>query len=245
MLLLNQSKPSPAAPLPPQSPAVLLLVLSPSPQGPNPRSILIALISLYGMHFCVSTNLLFLINSQMSIVMRVERPNTGAAKPDPYMGYESTSKSLPYGEESNLDESKKIEYGKDGGVYGSAMIHDFCFGIPFGGLVLSGGLIGLLFSRSTATFSGLLIGGGLLALSSYSLKIWRQGKSSLPFVFGQAVLAAALLWKNIEAYSLTKSLLPAGIFATISAAMLCFYIHVMVSGGNPPPKKLHSSTSRT
>ncbi|CAN1173390.1 Protein FATTY ACID EXPORT 1, chloroplastic [Linum perenne] len=182
---------------------------------------------------------------KMSIVMRVERPNTGAAKPDPYMGYESTSKSLPYGEESNLDESKKIEYGKDGGVYGSAMIHDFCFGIPFGGLVLSGGLIGLLFSRSTATFSGLLIGGGLLALSSYSLKIWRQGKSSLPFVFGQAVLAAALLWKNIEAYSLTKSLLPAGIFATISAAMLCFYIHVMVSGGNPPPKKLHSSTSRT
>ncbi|CAN0907844.1 Protein FATTY ACID EXPORT 1, chloroplastic [Linum grandiflorum] len=181
---------------------------------------------------------------KLSIVMSVERPDRQASNPDPYMGYESASKSLPYGEESNLEESKKIDYGKDG-VYGSAMIHDFCFGIPFGALVLSGGLIGLLFSRNVTTFSGLLIGGGLLALSSYSLKIWRQGKSSLPFVFGQAVLSAALLWKNIEVYSLSKSLLPAGFLAAISAAMLCFYIHVMISGGNPPPKKLHSSTSRT
>ncbi|MBA0582243.1 hypothetical protein Golax_019598, partial [Gossypium laxum] len=65
----------------------------------------------------------------------------------------------------------------------AAKIHDFCFGIPYGGLVLSGGLIGFIFSRNTTT---LLFGGALLALSTFSLKIWRQGKSSLPFILGQA-----------------------------------------------------------
>ncbi|KAG5219176.1 protein FATTY ACID EXPORT [Salix suchowensis] len=103
------------------------------------------------------------------------------------------------------------------GVYGSAKIHDFCFGIPFG--------------------TGVLFGVALLALSNFSLKIWRQGKSSLPFVLGQAVLAAALCWNNFRAYSwLTKKVIPTGFFAVISAAMLCFYSYVMISGGNPPQR---------
>ncbi|RVW16500.1 Protein fatty acid export 1, chloroplastic [Vitis vinifera] len=50
----------------------------------------------------------------------------------------------------------------------TAKIHDFCFGIPY------------------ALSTGVLFGGALLALSTLSLKIWRQGKSSLPFVLGQA-----------------------------------------------------------
>ncbi|CAK7356110.1 unnamed protein product [Dovyalis caffra] len=127
-------------------------------------------------------------------------------------------------------------------VYGSAKIHDFCFGIPYGGIVLSGGLLGFVFSRNAVTLgTGVLYGGALLALSTFSLKIWRQGKSSFPFVLGQAVLAAALCWNNFRAYSLTKKLVPTGVFAVISAAMLCFYSYVMISGGNPPPKKLRSS----
>lgn len=56
-----------------------------------------------------------------------------------------------------------------------------------GGLVLSGGLVGFLFSRNPVTLtSGVLYGGPLLALSFWSLKIWRKGKSSLPFILGQA-----------------------------------------------------------
>ncbi|CAL1385727.1 unnamed protein product [Linum trigynum] len=179
---------------------------------------------------------------KFSVVMSAGGRATGTPDSDPYKGYESASKSMPYGEETNVEEnSRSADLGVEKkSVYGSAMIHDFCFGIPFGALVLSGGIIGLLFSRTYTTFSGVLIGGGLLAFSTYSLKIWRQGKSSLPFVFGQAVLSAALLWKNVEVYSLTKSLFPAGFYAAISAAMLCFYIHVFISGGNPPPKKLQS-----
>ena len=55
------------------------------------------------------------------------------------------------------------------------------------GLGLSGGLLGFVFTRNIATLStGVLFGGALLALNTFSLKIWRQGKSSLPFILGQA-----------------------------------------------------------
>ncbi|EPS60887.1 hypothetical protein M569_13914, partial [Genlisea aurea] len=120
----------------------------------------------------------------------------------------------------------------------AAKIHDFCLGIPFGGLVLSGGLVEFIFSRNAAASgTSMLIGGSLLALSTLSLKIWGQGKSSLPFILGQAVLAFTLLWRNFQSYSLTPKVFPSGLNAAISAAMLCFYAYVVLSGGNPPPKK--------
>ncbi|GFP90934.1 hypothetical protein PHJA_001237400 [Phtheirospermum japonicum] len=126
----------------------------------------------------------------------------------------------------------------------AAKIHDFCFGIPFGGLVACGGLVGSIFTRNPVTLkTGMLYGGALLALSTISLKVWRQGKSSFPFILGQAVLSIALLWKNIQAYSLTRKLFPTAFNAVISAAMICFYSYVVLSGGNPPPKKLKSSAS--
>ncbi|KAG7561182.1 TMEM14 family [Arabidopsis thaliana x Arabidopsis arenosa] len=126
----------------------------------------------------------------------------------------------------------------------AAKIHDFCFGIPYGGLVISGGLLGFAFSRNLTSLStGVLYGGGLLALSTLSLKIWRQGKSSFPYILGQAVLSAVVFWKNFTAYSMTKKLFPAGLFAVISACMLCFYSYVVLSGGNPPPKKLKPSAT--
>ncbi|KAK7845084.1 protein fatty acid export 1 [Quercus suber] len=160
---------------------------------------------------------------------------------------ERTSKSYPDIEEDvagNLGSSEPIQ---ENGVIQqkrAAKIHDFCFGIPYGGLVLSGGLLGFVFSRNLATLSaGVLFGGALLALSTFSLKIWRQGKSSLPFILGQAALSAALLWKNFQSFSLTKKVFPTGFYAAISAAMLCFYSYVLISGGNPPPKKLKSSPS--
>ncbi|CAN6904934.1 unnamed protein product [Brassica oleracea] len=126
----------------------------------------------------------------------------------------------------------------------AAKIHDFCFGIPYGGLVMSGGLLGFAFSRNLTSLStGVLYGGGLLALSTLSMKIWRQGKSSFPYILGQVVLSAVVFWKNFTAYSMTKKLFPAGLFAVVSAAMLCFYSYVVLSGGNPPPKKLKPSAT--
>ncbi|KAK6151318.1 hypothetical protein DH2020_013953 [Rehmannia glutinosa] len=130
----------------------------------------------------------------------------------------------------------------------AAKIHDFCLEFP--SIVYARwacprwGLVGFIFSRSAVTLStGVLFGGALLALSTFSLKVWRDGKSSLPFILGQAVLSVALLWKNFQAYSLTKKLFPTGFNVVISAAMLCFYSYVVISGGNPPPKKLKPSVA--
>ncbi|KAI3760689.1 hypothetical protein L1987_51087 [Smallanthus sonchifolius] len=126
----------------------------------------------------------------------------------------------------------------------AAKIHDFCFGIPYGGIVFCGGLVGFLFTRNFGTLmSGGLYGGALLALSIFSLKVWGQGHSSLPFILGQAGVAVALLWKNMQTYSLTKKLLPTGFNIVMSGAMLCFYAYVVMSGGNPPPKKLKSAAA--
>ncbi|CAA6671689.1 unnamed protein product [Spirodela intermedia] len=127
----------------------------------------------------------------------------------------------------------------------TAKIHDFCLGIPFGAIVLSGGLIGYLFSRNLATLgTGFLFGLPLLSLSCFSLKVWRNEISSLPFILGQGALAAALFWKHFQTYSSVrqapmspyKEILLSGFYALLSGAMLCFYSYVLLSGGNPPPK---------
>ncbi|KMT15090.1 hypothetical protein BVRB_3g062110 [Beta vulgaris subsp. vulgaris] len=124
----------------------------------------------------------------------------------------------------------------------TAKIHDFCLGIPFGGFVLTGGLLGSIFSRNLATLgTGVLFGGAILAFSTISLKVWKEGKSSFPLIVGQAVLAVTLLWKNFQTYSVSKKLFPSGLYALVSAAMLLFYSYVVISGGNPPPKKMKTA----
>ncbi|MED6125083.1 hypothetical protein PIB30_065160 [Stylosanthes scabra] len=181
--------------------------------------------------------------SKLSVVMSLERPGTDTAGSD-------TKTTLSYAADAKENhDAEKISSGVavTEGVSqqkGTAKIHDFCLGIPFGGFVLTGGIIGFLFSRSTATLtSGVLFGGALLFLSTLSLKVWRQGKSSLPFILAQAALAGILIWKNFQSYSLAKKIFPTGFSAIISSAMLCFYLYVLISGGNPPPKKLKPSAS--
>ncbi|PKU63996.1 hypothetical protein MA16_Dca012582 [Dendrobium catenatum] len=99
---------------------------------------------------------------------------------------------------------------------GYAKLHDFCLGIPYGA--------------------------GILVLAAISLKVWRKGLSSSPFVLGQAAIAATLLVKHFQSYSLTKNLFPSGLYVFMSVAMLCFYFYVLFSGGNPPPKKKLAAT---
>ncbi|KAE8777525.1 hypothetical protein D1007_49679 [Hordeum vulgare] len=120
----------------------------------------------------------------------------------------------------------------------SAIIHDFCLGIPFGGLLFSMGLVGFLFWRSPVSLTfGVAPGLAILGLAVLSLKGWRSGKSSLPFILAQAAVAAAVAWKHCQAYTTTKKLLPWGFYTALSALMICFYSYVLLAGGNPPPKK--------
>ncbi|XP_055808693.1 protein FATTY ACID EXPORT 1, chloroplastic-like [Solanum dulcamara] len=162
----------------------------------------------------------------------------------PLNGTSSNSYSTPEDYVTGKEINEPVQENSSSQPKKAAKIHDFCLGIPFGGLVFTGGLIGFIFSRNPSTLSsGVLFGGALLALSTISMKVWREGKTSFPFILGQAVLAAALLWKNMQTFSLTGKLFPTGFFAALSAAMFCFYSYVILSGGNPPPKKLKTSTS--
>jgi len=100
------------------------------------------------------------------------------------------------------------------------------------------GLIGFLFWRTPVSLTfGVAPGLAILALGVLSLKVWRSGKSSLPFILAQAGVAAAVAWKHCQAYTITKKLLPWGFYAALSVAMICFYSYVLLAGGNPPPKK--------
>ncbi|XP_061362980.1 protein FATTY ACID EXPORT 1, chloroplastic [Gastrolobium bilobum] len=196
-------------------------------------------------------------NSKLSVVMSLERHGTGTSGSETKntLSYAADASKLHVEEKQKSyltkedHDAEKIGSGESIQEGGSqqkrtAKIHDFCLGIPFGGFVLTGGIIGFLFSRSPATLSsGVLFGGALLFLSTLSLKVWRQGKSSLPFILGQAALSGILIWKNFQSYSLAKKIFPTGFSAILSSAMLCFYLYVLISGGNPPPKKLKQSAS--
>uniref|UniRef100_A0A0D6R344 Protein FATTY ACID EXPORT 1, chloroplastic n=1 Tax=Araucaria cunninghamii TaxID=56994 RepID=A0A0D6R344_ARACU len=124
-----------------------------------------------------------------------------------------------------------------------AKLHDFCLGIPYGGLLLGGGLVGFLISGSKVSILyGLLLGGAVLGLSVTSLKVWRQGKSCTPFILGQAGLSFILLARQLQEFFLTKKIFPTGFIAVMSALMLSFYTYVYAAGGNPPSKKMKAST---
>uniref|UniRef100_A0A2N9FWC6 Peptidase S54 rhomboid domain-containing protein n=1 Tax=Fagus sylvatica TaxID=28930 RepID=A0A2N9FWC6_FAGSY len=109
-------------------------------------------------------------------------------------------------------------------------------GHAIGGLGLSGGLLGFVFTRNPATLStGVLFGGALLALNTFSFKIWRQGNSSLPTFSSPSLeeLSDPLIGSTSHQQKVLIH----------CAAMLCFSSYVLISGGNPPPKKLKSSPS--
>jgi hypothetical protein len=90
----------------------------------------------------------------------------------------------------------------------SAKIHDFCLGIPFGGLLFCMGLLGYIFSRSTISLVlGVAPGLTTLFLGTLSLKFWRSGKSSFIFILGQAAISAVLAWKYSHAYILVTTVI--------------------------------------
>ncbi|CAL5350576.1 unnamed protein product [Camellia sinensis] len=142
----------------------------------------------------------------------------------------SNSDSNSHSEHKDLENMKKknSEKYEEEGIYfsGSRQLAKDREGC---GLFLSEGLIGFIFTRNPTTLrTDALFGAALLSLITLSLKY-------------KEVIAVALLWKNFQTYSMTKKLFPTGFYAAISAAMQCFYSYVVLSGGNPPPKKLKSS----
>ncbi|KAI5072302.1 hypothetical protein GOP47_0012408 [Adiantum capillus-veneris] len=120
-----------------------------------------------------------------------------------------------------------------------AKIHDFCLGIPYGGILVIGGFLWFIISGSTAPIRfGVILGGILLALSVTSLSAWKEGKPTTTYIIGQAVISAILALRQSRRLFEARAFFPAAFFTLISIGMVGFYSYVLIAGGNPPPKKM-------
>ncbi|KAF3956568.1 hypothetical protein ACB098_06G039500 [Castanea mollissima] len=117
-------------------------------------------------------------------------------------------------------------------------MHDFCFTIPYGLVLIVGGVVGYMKKGSTASLGGGVGIGLVLILAGYlSLDAFKKRKNSyLAFVI-ETGCAAALTWVMAQRYMQTSKIMPAGVVAGISAIMTAFYLYKIATGGNHIPAK--------
>ncbi|KAK8579126.1 hypothetical protein V6N13_142349 [Hibiscus sabdariffa] len=117
-------------------------------------------------------------------------------------------------------------------------MHDFCFTIPYGLILVAGGVIGYLKKGSTASLAGGVGTGLLLILAGYlSLKAFEKKKNSYFALVLETVTAAVLTWIMGQRFYQTSKVMPAGTVAGISALMTGFYLYKITTGGNHFPAK--------
>ncbi|XP_044965568.1 protein FATTY ACID EXPORT 6-like isoform X2 [Hordeum vulgare subsp. vulgare] len=107
---------------------------------------------------------------------------------------------------------------------------DFYVTIPYGLVVLGGGVAGYVKRGSVASLAaGAGFGGALLLAGALSIWAFTGGHSSSLFA---TVLQTALTIVMTIRYMKTRKVVPAGIIATISAVVLIFYVYKISKGGN-------------
>ncbi|KAB5534809.1 hypothetical protein DKX38_017895 [Salix brachista] len=117
-------------------------------------------------------------------------------------------------------------------------MHDFCFTIPYGLVIMIGGVIGYLKKGSVASLGGGVGTGLVLIFAGYlSLKAFSKGKNSFLVLAIETVCATVLTFVMGQRYMQTSKMMPAGIVAGISALMTLFYLYKICTGGNHIPAK--------
>ncbi|CAI9784195.1 unnamed protein product [Fraxinus pennsylvanica] len=117
-------------------------------------------------------------------------------------------------------------------------MHDFCFTIPYGLILVCGGIIGYAKKGSTASLAGGLGTGFLLILAGYlSQQAFHKRKNSYFALIIETACAAILTWVMGQRYMKTSKIMPAGIVAGISGLMTIFYLYKIATGGNHFPPK--------
>ncbi|XP_021758895.1 protein FATTY ACID EXPORT 5-like [Chenopodium quinoa] len=117
-------------------------------------------------------------------------------------------------------------------------MHDFCFTIPYGFVLVLGGLIGYAKKGSLASLGGGAGAGLLLILAGYlSLNAFKKRKNSYFALILETVTATGLTYVMGQRYMETSKIMPAGVIAMISAFMTAFYAYKVASGGNHFPAK--------
>lgn len=117
-------------------------------------------------------------------------------------------------------------------------MHDFCFTIPYGLILVIGGLIGYAKKGSLVSLAGGAGAGLLLVLAGYlSLKAFGKRKNSYFALILETVTAVGLTYIMGQRYMETSKIMPAGMIAAISAFMTAFYVYKVATGGNHFPAK--------
>ncbi|XP_077221092.1 protein FATTY ACID EXPORT 6-like isoform X1 [Tasmannia lanceolata] len=117
-------------------------------------------------------------------------------------------------------------------------MHDFCFTIPYGLLVLGGGIFGYVKRGSTASLAGGVGSGVVLLIAGFlSLKAFEKRRNSYIALILETVVASILTWVMGQRYIQTSKIMPAGIVAVLSGLMTAFYLYKIASGGNHFPAK--------
>lgn len=115
-------------------------------------------------------------------------------------------------------------------------MEDFYVTIPYGLLVLGGGIAGYVKRGSAASLAaGAGFGGALLLAGALSAWAFSRGGGGAGAVFAavlQIVCAVVLTVVMGIRYAKTRKIMPAGIIAAISALVLIFYIYKISTGGN-------------
>ncbi|KAG6548442.1 hypothetical protein Mapa_009929 [Marchantia paleacea] len=117
-------------------------------------------------------------------------------------------------------------------------MHDFCFTLPYGFVVLLGGVFGFLRKGSTSSLLG-GAGSGLLLLlaGKLSLGAYHNGQNSWFAIFLETVVSLALTVVMGQRYKTTGKFMPPGLVFFIGGVMTMFYFYKIATGGNHIVKK--------
>ncbi|CAN6452268.1 unnamed protein product [Victoria cruziana] len=117
-------------------------------------------------------------------------------------------------------------------------MHDFCFTIPYGIVVVVGGVLGYARKGSVLSLAGGAGAGLLLLLAGFiSLKAFEKRRKSFVALILETVCSLALAVVMGRRYLETSKIMPPGLVAAISALMTIFYLYKFVGGGNRIPSK--------
>ncbi|XP_068645057.1 protein FATTY ACID EXPORT 3, chloroplastic-like [Aristolochia californica] len=102
-------------------------------------------------------------------------------------------------------------------------VRDFYLGIPYGLFLSAGGFLSFMLTGSIAAIRfGVILGGTLLALSVQSLRCWKRGESSSPYLKGQTAIATIIFLRELRFLAKSASL-PTFMLTLISGIMVLFY----------------------
>ncbi|GBG31654.1 Protein FATTY ACID EXPORT 6 [Hondaea fermentalgiana] len=119
---------------------------------------------------------------------------------------------------------------------------DFCLTIPYGALLVLGGLLGAIRAGSiVSALTGCGIGLALIAIGWTSYQEYLENKNeedkryrspTYAYVVVSAVLTLIVTMLMFERYQETGVFMPAGFVAALSAGMLAFYAYKLLFSGD-------------